>query len=400
VNVLFVNHTGQISGAERSLLELMAALPPDVTPLLACPEGDLAVEARALGVRVIRLPRGEPSLRLHPWRTPVGLAGLALSAIALRRTARRLRVGIVHANSTRAGLAARLSMRLHGPPVVVHVRDSLPQGRAADLTRHVLRGAAAVVANSAYTARAFAGDRPDAGIRILHSPVDCERFDPALVSRSDARARLGLEPTAFVLGVVAQITPWKGQDDAVRMLPSLARRWPSIRLLLVGEPKFSGAGRRFDNHAYAAKLRELAHELGVTERAIFLGERDDVPELLRALDVLLCPSWEEPFGRSVVEGMAMELPVVATERGGPAEVVRPGVDGLLLPPRRPDLWAEAIEGLADPAHRASMGRSGRQHALASFSPAAHAAQMLELYDEVLARSTRANPVGVGQPGSG
>jgi L-malate glycosyltransferase len=385
MKVLYVNHTGQVSGAERSLLELTAALPPHVTPLVACPPGELARTARSLGLRGERLPRGEPSLRLHPWRTPAGLVGLAGAALAVRRIARREDVDVVHANSARAGLAATVSAPLHGRPVVVHIRDALPDGRVANLTRRVLGRAAAIVANSTYTARAFAADRPGIDIHTLHSPVDCGRFDPTLLTQSEARRRLGLDPDAFVLGVVAQITPWKGQSDAVRALSLLQRRLPSVHLLLVGEAKFGGVGRRYDSQAYAAELRELARALRVTERVTFAGERDDVPEVLRALDILLCPSWEEPFGRSVVEGMAMELPVVATEIGGPAEVIRHGVDGLLLPPRRPELWAEAVERLADPAVREAMGQEGRRRAVGSFGPEAHAAELVELYEEILAR---------------
>ena len=111
------------------------------------------------------------------------------------------------------------------------------------------------------------------------------------------REELGLGPEAALLGQVAQITPWKGQDVAIRTLAraAQARRWTRT-CVLVGEVAFGGKGVRYDNHAFLRSLEALVDELGVREAVHFLGQRDDVPEVLRALDLSLLPSWEEPFG--------------------------------------------------------------------------------------------------------
>ena len=115
-------------------------------------------------------------------------------------------------------------------------------------------------------------------------------------------------------------------------------------------------------------MEALVSELGLDDVVVFTGEREDVPEVLRAIDVLLVPSWEEPFGRTVIEAMAMEVPVLATSEGGPAESIREGVEGHLLPPRDPAAWVEpAARLLADPQLRAEMGRAGRVRATEGFS---------------------------------
>ena len=82
-------------------------------------------------------------------------------------------------------------------------------------------------------------------------------------------------------------------------------------------------------------LRELVAREGLQDRVSWLGEREDVPELIGALDVLLLPSWEEPFGRALIEAMALGVPVVATSVGGPPEIVEQGRQGYLLAPRAP-----------------------------------------------------------------
>jgi len=98
----------------------------------------------------------------------------------------------------------------------------------------------------------------------------------------------------------------------------------------------------------------------VDDAVIFSGEIDDIPALIAALDLVLVPSWEEPFGRVVIEAMAMGTPVLATDVGGPVDIVSDGVDGLLLPPRRADLWAACVTQLLEhPERMATMGRAAR-----------------------------------------
>jgi L-malate glycosyltransferase len=379
--VLYVNHTSRMAGGERSLLTLVAGLPPTVRPVIACPPGELAQQAAAQGVVVERVPGTDSSLRLHPWHTPRGVAEMGRAALAVRRLARRVGADLVHANSIRAGIAASLAARAGGPPAIVHVRDCVPPSTTTRLARALIaRGAAAVVANSAYTGNAFG----ILGTRPVHSPVDLSRFDPAKVDGARSRTALGLSPDDIVLAVVAQITPWKGQIDAIRALARLRAAWPSMRLLIVGSPTFVERATRYDNRAYLRELHGLVAREQLEPHVRFLGDRDDVPEVLATCDVLLAPSWEEPFGRSIVEAMAMGVPVVATSVGGPAEIIRDGVDGLLVPPRRPERWAEAVERLVvSPATRREMGREARSRTVERFGVPEHVASVLAVYDAVV-----------------
>jgi glycosyltransferase involved in cell wall biosynthesis len=241
-----------------------------------------------------------------------------------------------------------------------------------------------VIANSHYTEASFARVHSATAVRVVHGPVDLKRFDPARLDAAAARSRLGLERSTLVLGVVAQITPWKGQDDAIRMLGLLKRRRLDAQLLIVGSPKFVSGATRYDNRAYARELSGLTESLGLREDVMFLGEREDIPEILRAVDVLLVPSWEEPFGLAIVEAMAMQVPVVATNVGGPVEVLRPPEDGLLLPPRSPEIWANSVEQLLrSPALRAEMGHKARERVAGKFNVERHVKEVLLAYEEAL-----------------
>jgi glycosyltransferase involved in cell wall biosynthesis len=385
MRVLYVNHTGIVSGAEHSLLELLEELPAEVVPLLACPDGDLVVAAERLGVAVTTIPELELSFRHGVLRTPRGLAAMARGGIAVQRACRRARGDLIHANSVRAGLIASTPSLPVIPPLIVHVRDALPDTRAARLTRRMIETRAALVlANSGDTASRFAPGRRRVAIRTVYNSVDAAVFDPSRFDRGEARSRLGLAHDLFVLGVIAQITPWKAQDDAIRILGELRGLGVEAKLLIVGEPRFARGSETYDNRRFAASLRTLVQELALDECVQFLGQRNDVPQLLRAMDVLLVPSWHEPFGRSVIEGMAMEVPVIATSAGGPAEIIEDGVDGILLPPRRPELWARAAVDLrSTDVRRAEIGHAARRAVLERFTRKTYVHGVLAAYRDVL-----------------
>ena len=385
LKVLYVNHTSQVSGAERSLLILLEGLDGAVAATVACPEGRLSDELRKLGVKTVPIQGTHGSLRLSPWQTPLALVSLGRAAKRIRQAAEKADSDVIHANSIRAGISAGIASRLGGPPAVIHIRDRLPPGVISSLTFRLLAATAgAVVSNSRYTADGFVAVAPRATVRVLHNPVDVSRFDPDRLTYESARGRLGLEPGQPVLGIVAQITPWKAQDDAIRIAAALRRSHPDLRLLIVGSAKFVSRATRFDNLRYLRELEVLRSSLGVEENVIFLGEREDIPEILGALDILLMPSWEEPFGRALIEAMAMRVPVVATRVGGPAEIITDGKDGVLLPPRRPALWAQVVGELLDqPDLREEMGARGRECVKSNFDLTRHVHDVLALYQEVV-----------------
>jgi glycosyltransferase involved in cell wall biosynthesis len=385
VNVLYVDHTSLVSGAQRALLDLLRGLPPEVVPTLMCPDGRLAEMARATGVAVRIIPGTSASLRLHPVHTPRAAGEIVRSAMAVRRTVEAVGADVVHANSIRAGLIAGTVRRLGAPPTVVHVHDALPATRSADLVRRTLRATAdAVITISDYTTDNYAAGGPRGRIHMLHNPLDVSAFDPAALTRQAARERLGIEHDAPLVGLIAQITPWKGQDVAIKALGLLRERQPDARLIVVGEAKFVGKAARYDNRSFEAWLYRLVRSQQLESRVEFWGEREDIPTIMRALDVLVAPSWEEPFGRSVIEAMALETAVIATNVGGPPEFIRDGVDGLLIPPRSVEDWAVALDRLlGDTTGREEIARRGSLVARSRFDLRGYVDRVLEVYGQIL-----------------
>jgi glycosyltransferase involved in cell wall biosynthesis len=380
MRVLFLNDTSLISGAEHCLLDLLTEFDAEIEPLVTCPPGPLFDAVRRIGVPAVPLRETTGSLCLHPLHTSRAIAGLAGAAAGVRRLAARHRIELIHANTLRSCLVAAAARRAGGPPFAAFVHDALPDSLAARMISRAVRSQASVLfANSAYSADRFgiAGDDPRR--RVVFNPIDLETFDPARHDRAAARAQLDLRPDDLVLAVIAQITPWKGQLDALLLLGALRLEHPRARLLVVGEAKFVARATRYDNRGYLAELRETERECDLEHHVLWLGERGDIPAILAAVDVLLVPSWAEPFGRIVVEGMAMGCLVVATAVGGPAEVIADRVDGLLLAPREPQRWARRISDTISEPEVTTAIRCAAPRATPRFARGRFARAMLDGY---------------------
>lgn len=187
-----------------------------------------------------------------------------------------------------------------------------------------------VVCSSAAAASAISG------AVAIHPGIDVARF--ATGDRTDARASLGLAPDDLAVGIVGRLQPWKGQHVFLRAAAKIAAAQPRARFVVVG-----GTPGGFSAD-YPASLRSLAADLGIADRVVFTGQREDVPAVLSALDVFVHASEAEPFGIAIVEAMAAALPVVATRGGGVAEIVSDGQTGLLVE-------AGHVSGIADAVAR-------------------------------------------------
>ena len=386
MRILFANHTSAWSGGEVSLMRLVESLRAEHDVCVACPStGALTDAVDRAGIQRLPLPTVDASLRPHPIQTPLGIAQLASGGLALARAARRFRADVIHANSTRVGIMAPIAR----VPYVVRAHEHVPLTRMGTVIRGLLvRTAGGVAAVSDYTAAKFNEGLAQPLATRVYNSVDHGRFNLA-VRPAPLREQLGLGPDAALLGQVAQITPWKGQDVAIRTLAGVRRAGVEAHLVLVGDVVFGGKGVRYDNHAFKRSLEALVGELGVRDAVHFLGQRDDVPEVLRALDLSLLPSWEEPFGLVTVESMAVGTPPLVGEVGAGPELVDDRVSGRTLPPKDPETWVRAAAELLRDRHALERMSEAGPPAAARFTDAAHARGMLAVYQGAIAPSMAA-----------
>jgi len=326
-------------------------------------------DARRRGCRVVDIPA--------LGREVAPLADLTALA-ELVRLIRRERPAIVHTHTSKAGFIGRLAAVIARAPAVIHqphghifygyysarrtaVFTALER-QAARWTDRIItltdRGAQEHLARGIGRAEQYVA---------VPSGVPTAELRAAAPPRGEARARLGLDPDAFIVVGLGRLVPIKGFDLLARALPAVVAQIPSARVLLVGD----GAER--------AHLGAIAASMGVAERLRMTGETTDVASYLAAADVVAVPSRNEGMGRVIVEAMALGLPVVATAVGGIPDVVTDGECGRLVGPEDVDALAAALIELGrDPALRRKLGEAAVRRAEA-FSTAVASEKLLAVY---------------------
>ncbi len=172
----------------------------------------------------------------------------------------------------------------------------------------------------------------------------------------------------------------KATDLFVETLERLSERYDDLQALVVGA-RFS---QKAETVQFEADLRASVEREGLVGRVHFLGWRDDVPSILRDLDLLVHPARQEPLGRVILEASALEIPCVATEVGGNPEIIDHERTGWLVPPDDPDALAECVaQALDRPDIRRRAGREARRKVKEKFSGEACARRMEEVYRGLL-----------------
>jgi glycosyltransferase involved in cell wall biosynthesis len=210
-------------------------------------------------------------------------------------------------------------------------------------------------------------------VTVIHYPVDPDDQHRTR-STAEVRAELGVEADTPVVGTFAHLSVKKGYRELVRAAELVLNHIPRAQFWCFGE----GALRK--------ELEQQARATGISDRFRLLGFRRDVPDLMRAVDVMCLPSHREPFGLVYVEAALAEKPVIACHAGGAPEIIEHGDTGLLVRPQNvPDL-TDAILSILDNRDRANaMGRCGRKLALERFTWPNYLTRLRDVYDRVLGR---------------
>jgi len=363
MKILYVDQTGQLGGGELAILPWLRAHPEDARVVLF-EDGPfrLLVEECSIPVDVFALNT------LKGIRRESGVTSIlsTLPAFAsLRNRLRKLAGGfdILYANSQKAFLLAALSKH-RGQPLIWHLRDILTAEHFSPILRKVAvfagnRYASVIITNSHATAESFiAAGGLRHKVRVVHDGVGAGPFD-SIDSEAVANLRkeigTGLSPT---IGVFGRLSPWKGQHVLLEALSKI----PEAHAVLVGDALFG-------EKEIAEMLKVRASKPDIAGRVHFLGFRRDIPELMKAMDIIVHTSTSpEPFGLVIVEGMLARKPVIATRAGGAVEIIEDGETGLLVTPgSAPELCAALERVIANPAIAERIAQAGRHRAEEVFS---------------------------------
>lgn len=332
--ILFVCHTGSISGAELVLLDLVR--PWTGQSVLLFEDGPLhqALAGCGLDVTVSSYGHGLNDVRRDSsFANVLPVIGAMVGITAeLVRFARKH--DVVYANSQKAFVLAAVAAKFSRRPLIWHLHDIISPDHFGKMQRRVQvllanHCTSKVVVPSKAAADAFIaeGGREEL-VAIVPNGLD---ILPETQSPAELRHELNL-PRGPLVGVFSRLAEWKGQHIVLQALA----KTPGISCIIAGSALFG-------EEAYEQRLRQMVRDLGIEDRVDFLGQRSDVPRLMRAVDAVIHPSIDpEPFGRTLVEAMLADVPVIATDAGAASDILEGGKAGTLVPPGDADALARAI----------------------------------------------------------
>lgn len=374
-SVLFVNHTSQLGGAELILADVIRARNHSGVflfedgPLRTLLEGfGKPVEQSNFGKQLSSIRRDRSLWRATPhiWR----LIGLMAE---ISRAARRY--DLIYANSQKAFVMSALASVVVRRRLIWHLHDIIDASHFGTSHRRLLvflanHLARRVIVPSRAAADVFiaSGGRDDL-VQVVPNGIDLapDRLEPV-----DIRHECGFGPGP-VVGVFSRLSRCKGQHIMLEAL----KQCPDVSCIVVG-------GALFGEDAYVEELRTLAADPSLRGRVGFLGHRSDVPRLMKSVDVVVHPSVNpEPFGRTLVETMLAETPLIATSAGATVEILDHGRAGVLVPPADSAALAEAIHRvIAHSDATQARVRHARGHAMQNYNLPC----MLAAIEQVIAES--------------
>jgi glycosyltransferase involved in cell wall biosynthesis len=387
--VLYLTSSPHLAGAERCLLNIVCHLDSErFQPIVLIPaEGPLAKGLRENGidVRVYNLGVLENKRELCSPKFLPRFFSMVIAAIRLALLIRSEEVELVHSN-TSGVLVGALGATLVGIPHIWHVREILMQPRWLWSIMQWLipiMSTRVICISTAVKEHFHIWSKLLNKLVIVHDAIDMERF----IRDLDQGFILDKNSHHYMprVGMLARINPWKGHTTFVKAAKAVLRKCPKTQFYIVGGclPTYQDIKRTLEN---------LVLELGIENQLHLLGDLpiSQVAAVVNQIDILVVPSTSpEPFGLTILEGMAFEKPIIASGAGGPRDVVINGATGLLVPPGDPAALAQAIIALLeDDLLRKQMGKAGKQRLIEQFSLKANISAIESIYGCLIEKKTK------------
>ena len=343
--IIYLNPTSEVGGAERSLLDLLKHLDKEkYRPVVCIPsEGKLMWEARRIGVETKVIPLHPEISKLSrengnryfyqllsiPWY-------LLPTIIKMARFVRSKDVDMIVTNGIKCHFIGSMVSSLTGSKLIWHVRDLVEKG----WLKWALRFMGGyfpdkIITNSSAVGGIFPGNKKK---ETVYNGIDLSHFRPGINGKK-IRSEFKVGRDTKLNGTIGHLAPLKGYEELTDAMVGLVREGCDVKLAIVGEAIYQ------NSNSYKQRLLSLVYSKGLKDRVIFVGFREDIPDLLASFDVFVLPSRSEGFGRVNLEAMAMGKPIIASNLSGFADVLTYGIEGLLVPPCDDEGLAQALTSL-------------------------------------------------------
>lgn len=351
-------------------------------PVVVCPEeGELPEALRSEDIPTYIVPFYGIYARnpLHYFKT--------ISRI--RAIARKHSAKIIHVNQQYFSNYGVIVGRACGLPVIVHLRGVESEDFFNQFGRWVIKADKVICISQAvqssllkYALEHFNKATASTLTKRLSIIYDGMRYQQKRIAPDILRKELGIPYGSKVIGIVGQVIPEKGVSEFVEAANLIHKENDRAHFLVVGEDPYHS--RNFLN-----QIKTRVAKLGLAEHFTFTGFRKDAVDMFHVMDVSVLASWQEAFGRVILESMITGVPVVATNVGGVPEIIENGKSGILIPKKNAEAIANGVMTVLNMPEndRISMAVEGRR-SMMRFSIDAHVEQIQAVYEELLAKRSR------------
>lgn len=290
----------------------------------------------------------------------------------LARLLKQKKIDLIHTHNPAPWLYGAIAARIAGVKVVVHTEHSnlFSNQKRLMLAEKFLSKITDIIISDSEKVTQHLIDKQRISpqkIRTILNGIDIEKFQKEINIKNKKR-ELGIKEGGLVIGIVARLEPIKDHLTLLDAFNRISKKIPEVVLVVVGD----GSLRE--------SLKNRIEKLKIGDKVYFLGVRNDISEIIRIFDIFVLSSLSEGLSLSLLEAMAVGLPVVATDVGGNPEVIVDGITGLLVPPNDPESMAKAIiEILSNEKLSREMGLAGRKKIEEKFSLERMTLEYIDIY---------------------
>ncbi|WP_027955569.1 glycosyltransferase family 4 protein [Halobacillus kuroshimensis] len=370
LQVAYLDHAEEMGGAEFSLYYLIKEIDKEsIHPHLIVPNESPLREKVYHHPSVTIAPHSMSSLNIV--KRPMN--GLSFFRDLYRLTFYiKKHIDVVHTNTYRSAVYGLIAGKMAGKKTVWHVRDL----HDSLLFKKVMPYFADhIIAISRAVAHQFSEDVFRKKGSIVYNGVDFSEYQLEH-TKGSIRAELNIPQEAVLIGMVGRMTAWKGYHHLIEALPKVIRQAPHVRVVIVG-------GALFASDDYIKQLKQMVKERELQNHVCFLGHREDIPNIMKSLDIFISYSEEEPFGRVIIEALAMETPVIVADSGGAPEIIENGNCGVIAPSGSPEALTAAILSVVDEEGKLrELGSNGRRWVKEKFNTRKVGREIYQTYESL------------------
>jgi glycosyltransferase involved in cell wall biosynthesis len=362
MKILLLHSSSDQYGASKILLgivQLLVKRNHQVWVVLS-EEGPLSNDLLQAGAEVIYIRLG---ILRRKYFSPTGIINRMITINQakkeLEKIIRQKNIDLVYSNTTGvlAGAFAASKCRVKH---IWHVHEIIesPRWFTQILGKIMRQFAHSVVVVSEAVKKSWLSVIPENKMVVVHNGID---YTPYLQAQPSIQASFGFPEDALIIGMVGRVHYWKGQNYFLQIAALLHVRFPQLRFVMVGDafPGYEYLYAQLDNQMQQLQVQDVVKQLGF---------RNDIPSLMQSIDLLLLPSQlPDPFPTVILEAMASEKPVIATQMGGALEMIEPGITGDFMPHDRAEAAANIVSNWLNKEKLHQAGKAARQRVLEKFS---------------------------------